>query len=699
MTTLRKNKGAPVAPKTAPKAAGVPGVAKAKKAPRAAPAAADVKAAANVESVNEAPATPAAPQVEVEAAVEAPPRERVMGLRRVFDVDSYGAEERARIEDFIGFDRGFYTSEYGDVAQAGMDVFEHYLRHGIDEGRRPADHTKPFPPGGQDIWLKEIIGFDEDYYARNYPDVVHNRAEHWASWGLREGRSAFDSYDNLQSEQILQRVLEKLDLSDQQPLEACAQLDADQWRAVVQELQAGAARMHGRPKPYRNNYWLALAMGLLARGDMGAAACCYNFFFNQYVPNTWLGNGSEWLIGTARITRLADAMAEHGEVLARPVVAPEATVNDPIFLNRPQTKPPTAEAIPLPKPVYGVLSDVEILGGTSLIFQGGHKVYYDYAETGPRAREMQCPNLMHIIDDRCSFRLPAKVRAVEEGYWMLHDHGHNYHHWLLEILPRYMVARENGLSPSVPLLVDSHLAPQMREILALLFDGPAPLIEVDRGMSLNVHRLYCMTDVCINTVHTEREPLKSDILLSPTVVEKLRALAAPYFTDLGGKMEHVHIARRNVAHRRLINRGMLDSTLKDMGLWSFDPGSTSWAQQVRVFSNARLIVSEAGASLANMIFCRPGATVIVLVQGHHCSNFYYLCELADMVGVRLFFFECLRLEGSHSIGVQEDMIVPLGQLSEWVGRFMADPDYRPDPKDFASARNLNLAAKSAAAAT
>ncbi len=55
------------------------------------------------------------------------------------------------------FDAAFYLRENPDVAQAGLDPLEHYLRHGAQEGRPPNDLAS--------------IGFDSEYYSRAYPDV------------------------------------------------------------------------------------------------------------------------------------------------------------------------------------------------------------------------------------------------------------------------------------------------------------------------------------------------------------------------------------------------------------------------------------------------------------------------------------------------------------------------------------------------
>ena len=124
----------------------------------------------------------------------------------------------------------------------------------------------------------------------------------------------------------------------------------------------------------------------------------------------------------------------------------------------------------------------------------------------------------------------------------------------------------------------------------------------------------------------------------------LRQLAAPFLVSGVGGHEHMLVLRRNVQFRRLINRDMLEEELRGLGFWGFDPGRATWVEQVRAFSNASLIVAEAGAALANIVFCRKGATVIVLVSGHPHSNFFFLAQLAGLVGAKLYFYECLRLE-------------------------------------------------------
>jgi capsular polysaccharide biosynthesis protein len=608
-------------------------------------------------------------------------------LSRIFDVGAYDADELAQIDRLIGLDRDFYLAEYPDVAAAGMDPLTHFLCQGMNELRLPRRLH------GASDGLAYMLGFDPAFYASRYPDAAGDPGGHFLSCGIREQRLPFDLIDNLASERLLASVLNNLGVPNPAMLEAPAQYEPQLWRAVLDELGARARRSGITPKPYRNNFWLGMAIGLLAEGRFGAATCCYNFFFNYHLPARWLGNVQNALIGAGRIMTTADAIEVDGALVAKPAVADAVSVTEPVFLTRATQNAPPAE-LKLPQPVYGVLSDVEVIGGTSLMLRDAHTVLYDYTENGERARELQCPNIIHVIGDSCSFQIPARTVEVEEAFSLLHDHGHNYHHWLLEVLPRYLLARRCGMAAEVPLLVEGHMAPQMHQILCQAAGAEPSLIEVPRGTSAQVRRLHCMSDLCVNSVHTSREPRRNDILFSPTAIALVRELATPHFIDLPGRYEHMLVLRANVIFRRVVNRSVLQAAMKGLGLWGFDPGSASWPEQVRAFSNARLIVSEAGAALANLIFCRPGAVVIVLVNGHRNSNYFYLAQLARLVGVRLYMFDCHRLAGSHEIAVQDDMVVPVGQLSEWVSRFLAAPDldpYADAPRPGHEARSLTLA--------
>jgi hypothetical protein len=95
-----------------------------------------------------------------------------------------GAKEKKRFQRLCSiieqsglFDVAWYKDTYPDVAQAGLNPIEHYLRHGAREGRNPSPR------------------FHTQNYLRRYPDVAKenppiNPLLHYVLHGKKEGRIA-----------------------------------------------------------------------------------------------------------------------------------------------------------------------------------------------------------------------------------------------------------------------------------------------------------------------------------------------------------------------------------------------------------------------------------------------------------------------------------------------------------------------------
>lgn len=106
------------------------------------------------------------------------------------------------------FDTLFYISENPDVVESGMNPLVHWILHGRQEGRRglPSSHgnanTKKnhvtnvdLSPRGNEVDYNIILSsgeFDEEYYLKNNPDIVHssmNALKHFSKFGWKEGRN------------------------------------------------------------------------------------------------------------------------------------------------------------------------------------------------------------------------------------------------------------------------------------------------------------------------------------------------------------------------------------------------------------------------------------------------------------------------------------------------------------------------------
>jgi GT2 family glycosyltransferase len=111
----------------------------------------------------------------------------------------------------IGFDRDWYLQEYPEVGPSGMDPLDHYIQHGIQEGRWKSKQQKGRALGNNSItkpkrgfwrrmeegirerrkWVQAIWGFDACWYLETNPDVKEagvDPLQHYLKYGIQEGR-------------------------------------------------------------------------------------------------------------------------------------------------------------------------------------------------------------------------------------------------------------------------------------------------------------------------------------------------------------------------------------------------------------------------------------------------------------------------------------------------------------------------------
>ena len=105
-----------------------------------------------------------------------PVRALEVALQRLFKWDTLRHSKLIARSGY--FDAAWYLKAFPDVATAGLDPFEHFLRHGLPEKRDPGPH------------------FSNARYLQDNPDVAQSGAQpfiHYLTCGVIEGRVAYDS--------------------------------------------------------------------------------------------------------------------------------------------------------------------------------------------------------------------------------------------------------------------------------------------------------------------------------------------------------------------------------------------------------------------------------------------------------------------------------------------------------------------------
>ena len=89
--------------------------------------------------------------------------------------------------------------------------------------------------------------------------------------------------------------------------------------------------------------------------------------------------------------------------------------------------------------------------------------------------------------------------------------------------------------------------------------------------------------------------------------------------------------------RNIKNRKALIEALSPLGFAAIQPEKLKFDEQAMLFSGADVIVTEFGAAMANVVFCRPGTRVVeIIAEGQHDPWSAHLCAMLELDHVVLF---------------------------------------------------------------
>ena len=187
----------------------------------------------------------------------------------------------------------------------------------------------------------------------------------------------------------------------------------------------------------------------------------------------------------------------------------------------------------------------------------------------------------------------------------------NFGHWLLEMWPRAILAREHlhltDLRYAVHAL-DGPLAQVMRASLTLA--GIAENAMIDTPWEPQFFADLFLIDGL--TEHGR--------YMSPLAVRCLDRLIAPVPQ---GAAERLYVTRHSASWRRFEHEAAMIRIAEREGYAVVDPGEMGLLQQISIFKGARRVVGIIGAAMTNTAFMAPGGQVGVFVPATMPDNFFW----------------------------------------------------------------------------
>jgi capsular polysaccharide biosynthesis protein len=206
-----------------------------------------------------------------------------------------------------------------------------------------------------------------------------------------------------------------------------------------------------------------------------------------------------------------------------------------------------------------------------------------------------------------------EVRCIDEQAVLLNGPGAVvFGHWLVDFLPRLFVLAESGFD--------------LRKLKYIVSNIPHWVYPVLGACGLTFEQLV---------LHREHEEfLQVAELIVPTNVRqrsRVHSLFKAVALDLQARVNltlpippspvaspHLFVSRsEGNSSRSLENRIEIEDLAARSGLTIVRPETFSFAEQIALFSNARIIVGEYGSALHLSMFSQPGAVVCALRGSSH----------------------------------------------------------------------------------
>lgn len=325
------------------------------------------------------------------------------------------------------------------------------------------------------------------------------------------------------------------------------------------------------------------------------------------------------------------------------------------------------------------ISNAEIMGKCDFIFSGVqclHHGLYRFEQDLP-AEEMH--GMISIADKKS---LLVRHRGVDEqsemlpaAISMIGSASPNYIHWLTETAPKLALIDEIENYADFPLVIDAGLHPNILESIHCLNLRKRELIFIKPGQIFRVDKLVAVTPVAYIPFEFRRGA-KRDVpeihpglaMYVPNGLNLLRQKLVSHFADEGtGRLKRLYL-RRTAKSRQMSNAVEVEAQLQEQGFQIVEPETLTFAEQVRLFSNAEIIVGQGGAALGNIIFAPKGCHIVILTMWSPCVIHYYFSNLASVLGQRCSLVMCDQVEelgGSHP--AHKGLNVDIHNLKKAVG--------------------------------
>lgn len=290
--------------------------------------------------------------------------------------------------------------------------------------------------------------------------------------------------------------------------------------------------------------------------------------------------------------------------------------------------PPTTRFAPPPAPMPGrgrdgwlaCFEDVVVRGRSSLLRVGdrmlqdiepGEDALVDHPTYDPGVLQADAGGAW-IMQGR------TPTLRVGEAFWLGGSHSVDFGHWVVDLLPKLMMARRGGLPEGISVLVDANIPGTIRQALPGLLPPGATLATVPHLAEAAAGKLWCAP----SPHYTGFYPMEwseaswsvrsAEPKVTALLMRDLRAALGEAVTVPTGS-PRIYLARRaSRSKKKLLNAEAIEAIAEAHGFLKVYPEDHPLPEQVRLVAQASHVLAPEGSNNLLSFFASEGARVATL---------------------------------------------------------------------------------------
>jgi capsular polysaccharide biosynthesis protein len=304
----------------------------------------------------------------------------------------------------------------------------------------------------------------------------------------------------------------------------------------------------------------------------------------------------------------------------------------------------------------GLIKDGRVLTSMGAVIAPEDNFIADVSHTGGSGNARVHPIFSELRLPRVS-RTEATVAVLT--MYASNIAGHYYYgHWMLDTLPRLALLEKSGIG------WDQLVVPQatrfQRDTLALLGIDASRLI-TERDLHIEAAKLVV--------------PTLPGLPGNPPrwACDYLRSRFLPLAPPSARSDRRIYISREKAKTRHVLNERELMQALEKRGFEHVLLEDLPFLEQVRLLNESSFVVSPHSTGLTNLVFCRPGTSVIEVFSPRYVTACWW--ALANEVGLDYGYVLGLGKRGG-AFRVHEDMMVNIPQMLQLLDEMLEIPRLR-----------------------